>query len=156
MPNDSTFTLREGEWILLVEDSESDVLLLRFALPGCDAANQIRWVNNGEKAVQLLTDLACSTEALPDTVLLDLNLPRVDGFSVLAFIRSLPALRSVAVLVYSSSQFQSEKRRALAGGADGYLPKPSDLAGYQALAGAIEEARRHRAQRMTTPEIALS
>lgn len=146
---DSPLQLDENQWVLVVEDSESDIILLRIALRDSATRDQLRWVTDGEQAITLLTELAAGEpEKLPDTIVLDLNLPRVDGYAILAHIRTEPVLSGVAVFVYTSSEAEAERKRVLAQGADGFLTKPADLAGYARLPAAIQQARRARSQRV--------
>jgi len=134
--------------ILAVEDNASDLILLRLALEHYAPPERFQSVTDGEQAMRLLSQLAAAG-SLPDTVVLDLHLPRVDGYTVLTQIRSNSLFNSVAVLVYTSSDSDVDRKLALDRGADAYFSKPCDLAAYRRLPGAIEEARQHRSERLS-------
>lgn len=131
-------------WILAVEDNPSDMALLRLALGESQESSWLRTVRNGEDAVRLLTSLAADRDSLPDVVLLDLNLPRMDGYQVLNELRSNDAYRDVTVLILTTSDSEMDRRRALKGGADGFFSKPFDLATYEQLPTVIQHARERR------------
>ena len=149
MARENSFVLKDNEWILVVEDSETDTILLKLALGNCAAKGQLKCLADGEQAITTLSRLATANpEELPDTIVLDLNLPRIDGYTILAHIRSNSSLQGIAVFVYTSSESEVDRRRVLAGGADGFCTKPNDLAGYRRLPEAIQQARGRRADRL--------
>src|SRR6185436_19786504 len=93
--------------ILLAEDREDDVLLIRKAFERAHIPNPLYVVNDGEEVIAYLKgEGKFSNRAeypLPDLVLLDLKMPRVNGFEVLAWIRQQPTLSSLRVLVLTSA-----------------------------------------------------
>jgi CheY-like chemotaxis protein len=118
--------------ILLVEDNPVDVLMIKRALRNGGFQNQPVVLNDGEPAIALLQQLSASVdESLPDLVILDLNLRRVDGSEVLAYIRETAELKSLLVILLSSTP--EDLMRATAADADCYIEKPADLASFQNL-----------------------
>ena len=115
--------------ILLVEDNEADVWLFCEAFEALQIEHDIEVVRDGEAALDRLN----AHESLPEIILLDVNMPKVDGFTVLASVRSNPKLRSIPVIVLSSSRAQEDVRRAYELGANSYIHKSlsdfSDLVG---------------------------
>jgi CheY-like chemotaxis protein len=118
--------------ILVVEDNTLDALLLKVALKEGGFTNDPVVVEDGRPALDLLQRSGFFAEyAVPDLVILDLDLKRVDGPAVLDFIRQAPNLEHVRVAVVSCSPPHVMMTRAT--GADGYFTKPSDLVSYQQL-----------------------
>lgn len=114
--------------ILLVEDDPNDVVLIRRALRNAKIANPLREVADGDEAIAYLSgaDGYSDRDAnpLPVLVLLDLKLPRRDGFEVLRWIRAQPGLRRLPVVVLTSSREAADVNRAYDEGANSYLVKP--------------------------------
>ncbi len=108
---------------MLVEDSPDDVTLTLRAFDNCDASCTDGWsldvVNDGEEAIEYL-----STQRLPKLILLDLNLPRIDGFEVLKYICSHERTKAIPVIVLTSSAEEQDIKRAYHLGANSYICKP--------------------------------
>lgn len=119
--------------ILLVEDSAADANLLRLCLTAAKTSFRILVVGDADAALEHLL-----SRGRPDLVLLDLNLPGRDGREVLDTIRSDPSLRSIPVVVLTSSQAVGDVRTCAEKLADWYLTKPLNLEGYEEIARAIE------------------
>jgi two-component system, chemotaxis family, response regulator Rcp1 len=135
-------------WILAVDDSESDIYLLERALDEAGGSAQVVRAKDGEQAVDLINELAKDgADSVPDLIVLDLNLPCIDGHEVLAVLGAKEAFKAVPVLVVTSSEEQSDKERALAEGADAYFVKPLTFDSYRRLPKAIDDARRARSQK---------
>jgi CheY-like chemotaxis protein len=112
--------------ILLVEDNADDVTLTRRALERAKVRNQVWAVSDGAAALAFLRGQPPHQGApRPDLVLLDLNLPGLDGRDVLLRIREDPELRKLAVVVLTASEQEREHLAALA--ADAFLTKPVDM-----------------------------
>jgi len=108
--------------ILLVEDSPDDQVLVRRALrvhPEVD----IRTASDGQEAL----DYFAAHSELPELVILDLKLPKLDGFDVLRWIRAQPAMEQMPVVVFSSSDEPQDMERATRCGATSYASKPVDF-----------------------------
>ncbi len=107
--------------ILIIEDNEDDVVLLQRALAIAGLVNPVHVVTNGENALEYLVAVR------PGLILLDLYLPRKDGFEVLSWIRAQPDLAAVTVVVITSSDDIRDANRAFALGANSFLIKPADF-----------------------------
>jgi two-component system, chemotaxis family, response regulator Rcp1 len=120
--------------IVLVEDEPGDVYLLEKALSDRRISYELTCFEDGEQAMQGLNSV------IPDLILVDLNLPRRDGFEVLRAIRSRPALVGVPVGVFTSSETASDRSRASLIGAERYIHKPGELNEFVSKVGrAVEE-----------------
>lgn len=126
--------------VLLVEDEPGDVLLLREAFSGARGLIELALAEDGEKALSFLRrDHALEPGGPPCLVLLDLNLPRKDGFQVLRELRGDPRLRCLPVVVLTTSASEADVQRAYSLGANCFFTKPSSMEGLTALARLIEE-----------------
>ncbi|ARV59525.1 response regulator [Nostocales cyanobacterium HT-58-2] len=120
-------TLRPIE-ILLIEDSYSDAHLTIKGLSQAKMTNNLNWVENGEKAIEYLTRQGeYATAIRPDLILLDLNLPGMDGREVLTEIKSDPELRRIPVVVLTTSMDEQDILRSYDLNANCYLTKPIDI-----------------------------
>ncbi|MCU1454564.1 MAG: response regulator [Acidimicrobiales bacterium] len=114
--------------ILLVEDDPGDVLMTREALAGSAMISALHVVSDGEAALHFLRREAPYADAArPGLVLLDLNLPRVDGRQVLAEIKADPDLRRIPVVVLTTSQSEEDVLRSYELHANAYITKPVDF-----------------------------
>src|SRR5437867_3723886 len=120
--------------ILMVEDSEEDIELTLRGFERAKLQNRIWTVRDGVEALAFLRREAPYQEApRPDLVLLDLNLPKLDGREVLARMRADPRLRELPVVVLTVSN--SEQERSAARTADAFITKPAD---FQQLAKLVQ------------------
>jgi CheY-like chemotaxis protein len=126
---------------LLVEDNEDDILLLQRSFAKNKIVNPLRVVRNGQEAMLYLEGSGRYRNRaqfpLPSIVLLDLKMPGIDGFEVLAWIRQQPELKTIRVIVLTSSDAISDVNRAYQLGANSFLVKPSDLHDLNLLTAAI-------------------
>src|SRR5689334_4905092 len=101
---------------LLVEDDENDVLLIRRAFSRGQILNPLQVVRSGEEAIDYLSGVGPFRHRdeypLPGLVLLDLKMPRVDGFDVLTWIRRQPTLKGLRVVVLTSSNDMRDVNKA--------------------------------------------
>jgi DNA-binding response OmpR family regulator len=125
--------------ILLVEDNPADVFLIEEALRTHALRFNLKWISDAEEALALFRDPSLTGGAAPHLILLDLNLPRVDGKELLARIRSTPALTGTRVAVLTSSDSPADRRDVEALGADCYINKPSTLDEFLAIGGVVKE-----------------
>ena len=114
--------------ILLVEDNPSDVFLTKRALKKIEAAYSLVVATDGVEALEFLN--LDHGRQLPDLVLLDLKLPKIDGLQVLQQIRANERTRALPVLVVTSSSEESDRARARELGANSYTVKPTDAHEY--------------------------
>jgi CheY-like chemotaxis protein len=126
--------------VLLVDDNPADVVLAREALAG--GRHQIRIINaeNGEEAMAFLHRAGrYANEVRPDLLILDLNLPKKDGRAVLAEAKADAALRTIPVVVFSTSRADLDIKRSYELGANCYVSKPGNLDEYFLVLQTIEE-----------------
>jgi CheY-like chemotaxis protein len=112
--------------ILLVEDNPADVFLLNEALQNSGLRFELITASDGEKALRMLFDDAAHGPC-PDLILLDLNLPKVSGHTVLQRIKSDPRTETIPAIVMSSSGAASDVMLAYAEHANCYIRKPANL-----------------------------
>ncbi|CAG0948162.1 Response regulator rcp1 [Planctomycetaceae bacterium] len=120
-----------GVSVLLVEDNPDEEFLTLRVLKKFPSLARIDVVRDGEEAVEYLATGA----TLPDLVLLDLKLPKIDGIDVLADFRSREESRDTAVVVLSSSDYARDISRCLELGADAYLLKPLNAKEFESVLG---------------------
>ena len=116
--------------ILLVEDNKHDVELTLVALEECHLANQVDVVNDGAEALDYLNRrgaYAGRRDELPVVVLLDLKMPKVDGLEVLQSMKADPKLKSVPVVMLTSSREERDLVQSYELGVNGYVVKPVDF-----------------------------
>ena len=106
--------------ILIVEDNEQIRMLVRAALRPCEC--EIVESCDGEDAIEV------AVAERPDLVLLDVMMPKMDGFEVLHFLRSHPETRECRVLMLTAATATADRETAERGGADGYVVKPFEPA----------------------------
>lgn len=124
--------------VLIVDDSENDALLMRNVFERAGFVQPLRFARDGDEAIAYLRgDDAYGNRQqfpLPTVVLLDLNMPRKNGFEVLAWIREQPALKRLRVYIMSASNRVEDIQRVYDLGANSYLVKPGTLDGLMHLA----------------------
>jgi CheY-like chemotaxis protein len=128
--------------LLVVEDSESDVELLREALAESDPSVELDVVRHGEDALAFLRrEGPFNDAAAPDLVVLDLNLPRMGGFEVLTLLRADDdeRLRRLPVVVFTTSSSSSDVNRAYALQASSFVTKPTAFEHYLETVRAFRE-----------------
>ncbi|MEU4804274.1 response regulator [Actinosynnema sp. NPDC023587] len=126
--------------VLLVEDDPGDVLLITEALQGRGRNPRVHTVTDGAEAVSFLYRAGeHATAPRPDVVLLDLNLPRMDGREVLAHIKSDPDLRSIPVVVLTTSGAAEDIMRTYESHANAYITKPIDADDFATLVSRVDE-----------------
>jgi CheY-like chemotaxis protein len=114
--------------ILLVEDNPGDVRLVREALKEGRVANHLHVVIDGTQAITFLRrEAPYEGAATPDLVLLDLNLPRMDGREVLAVVKGDRKLKRIPVVVLTTSDAEQDILRTYDLGCNCYITKPVDL-----------------------------
>ncbi|MFD9940855.1 response regulator [Nonomuraea sp. NPDC059023] len=114
--------------VLLVEDDQGDILLTREAFELNKVKNRLHVVNDGEQALAFLRREEGYADApRPDLVLLDLNLPRMDGMEVLQEVKADAALRSIPVVILTTSEAEEDIIRSYQLHANAYVTKPVDF-----------------------------
>jgi chemotaxis family two-component system response regulator Rcp1 len=114
--------------ILSAEDDDAAYRLLELGFNELGAEFHLYRVNDGQHAIDFLRHSGLYVNApKPDLVLLNLNMPRVNGFEVLQAIQDDPAINDIPAVVFSSSRLDRDKANCLALGARAFVTKPSDL-----------------------------
>ncbi len=130
--------------VLYVEDNPAEVHLLDSTLKAASATLELTVLEDGEKALQFIK----ARPFLPDVIVLDLNIPKIDGLTVLATLKADPDLKSIPVLAFASPNTPNWKRaRDLK--ADLCLAKPFDLEGYAHLGDAIRKLSQGASEKIT-------
>ena len=134
--------MRNEPVILVAEDNENDVLLLRRALENAKVFARLAVARNGQEAIEYLSGHGNYADRAahpwPAVMLMDLKMPMVDGFDVLAWWRDQRGERELPIVVLSSSGLESDTKRAMALGAAAYRVKSTD---FQDLVTVAEELR---------------
>jgi chemotaxis family two-component system response regulator Rcp1 len=117
--------------VLLVEDDPNDVELTIRALQGAKLRNRVHVARDGAEALDFLQ------RNVPDLILLDLNLPKLDGREVLERIKRDERLRSIPVVIVTSSQAEEDIAKSYRLNANAYVTKPIDPAAFLKAVNAI-------------------
>jgi CheY-like chemotaxis protein len=126
--------------ILLAEDNPNDVELILTALKEARLVNELAVASDGEQALDYLYRRgphAGRTGAQPGVILLDLKMPKIDGREVLRQIRADPALRTIPVVVLTSSREESDLLKSYQLGANAYVVKPVDFKEFISAVGRL-------------------
>jgi two-component system, response regulator len=114
--------------ILLVEDNEDDILLEQEALSEAKLVNLMSVVRDGEEAMAFLRRQGKYKNAqMPGLILLDINMPKKNGFEVLNDIKADPALMHIPIVMLTTSDNEADVVRSYAKGACSYITKPMDF-----------------------------
>jgi CheY-like chemotaxis protein len=135
--------MTQDQLILLVEDNADDVSLIERALRKAHIENRVQVVNDGDQALGYLNGEGVYADRvahpLPGLVLLDLKMPRRNGFEVLSWIRSQPELKRLQVVILTGSLEKNDVRRASELGADSFLIKPVTFERLVAIVLALKD-----------------
>jgi CheY-like chemotaxis protein len=128
----------KGKTILLVEDNSNDALMTQRALKKSNILNKVEWVQDGEQAIEYLF-VTCleKGQALPQLVLLDIHMPKVNGIEVLQRIRSDERTRYLPVVIFSSSTEEKDLIDSYRLGVNSYISKPIDFAQFAPVVATI-------------------
>jgi CheY-like chemotaxis protein len=120
--------MKDAALLLLAEDDELDVMLLRRAFKSVELPNPVEVVHDGQEVMEFFQQRLTQPDLpLPALVVMDLKMPRRDGLQALEWIRSRVELRAVPVVIFSSSAHRHEVRKAYELGANAFLVKPPSL-----------------------------
>ncbi len=123
--------------ILLIEDSRADALIIDRALRECSPAPALRILADGYHALDYLRTIRDGAGPWPDLILLDLNLPGLDGCQILTEIRADAALRSLPVVILTTSGRDEDIDQSYRAGASSVIQKPTEYPAYRELAAVI-------------------
>lgn len=125
--------------ILLVEDNPAEVRLTVESLKEARIANNLNAVTDGQSAIEYLERRGKYRDSVrPDLILLDLNLPGLDGRSVLKYIKDDPALKIIPVVIITSSEAESDIIKSYEAHANCFISKPIDFDGFTRVVRSIE------------------
>lgn len=126
--------------ILLVEDNPADVRLTMECLKEAKVANRLHAIVDGEEALDFLFRRGQHEDApRPDVILLDLNLPGIDGRAILKQVKEDPILRVIPVVVLTSSEAESDIAKAYESHANCFISKPIDFESFLQVVQSIED-----------------
>lgn len=129
--------------ILVAEDDTTDAFFLQRAFNRAGVTVNLHFVRDGQEVVDYLDGKGAFADRgahpLPEVLLLDLKMPRLDGFDVLAWIRKQPALSRLEVVIFTSSGERKDVSRAYGLGAHAYVVKPHSVEELNALVGQLKK-----------------
>jgi chemotaxis family two-component system response regulator Rcp1 len=123
--------------ILLVDDNEGDILLTREALDDARIINKISIAYDGLEAIRFLKNAPGANT--PDLILLDINLPKMNGTEVLGIIKSDPDLKRIPVIMLTTSSAEKDILASYDNHANCYITKPVDLDRFMSVVRTIED-----------------
>jgi CheY-like chemotaxis protein len=126
--------MKSNRPIFLVEDDAVDQMLLQRALSALGIKNRLDVANNGEEALELLS----RGEDRPCLILIDLNMPRMNGFEFLRALRQDESLGMIPVIVLTTSKEQKDVKESYRLGVAGYMAKPVDYLQFVELVKTID------------------
>jgi two-component system, chemotaxis family, response regulator Rcp1 len=126
--------------VLLVEDSPGDVRLMQVALQEANPAVHLNVIPDGAEAIAFLSQQGIFANSLrPDVILLDLNLPKIDGRQVLAYIKQDASLKSIPTVVLTTSADEADINQSYELQANCYLTKPVEFTFFESLVKSISD-----------------
>jgi CheY-like chemotaxis protein len=138
-----TFNMNVAATILLAEDREDDIVLIQRAFEKGGIRNPLIVVRDGEEAINYLTGVVPFSDRerfpIPALLLLDLKMPRMDGFEVLGWLKTQPGLAALRVVVLTSSEDIGDVTKAYQLGANSFLVKPLDFHNTVAMVETITD-----------------
>lgn len=126
--------------VLLVEDDYLDAMNVQRVFRKANIPHEITIARNGKEALQLLNAEEITSESLPDVILLDINMPKMNGFEFLKELRSAidPKISQLKVFVITTSNDEAEREEAKALGVDGYVVKPFSFDNFEGGPSALD------------------
>ena len=126
--------------VLVVEDNQDDVTIIQRAMRKSDVKCELYFAYDGEEALNFLQQKGESEDApRPDLILLDLNLPKINGLEVLAQIKEDERIRRIPVIVLTVSTSQEDMVKAYDSGAASYMTKPVGSKDFERLIETVQE-----------------
>lgn len=124
----------EKKHLLLVEDNMADAVLFKEILLDKYDKLELAWVADGQEALEYVSNKNMYENARrPDIIMLDLGLPRVSGYEVLKEIKANDDIRSIPVIIFTTSRNRADEQECLGLGAEMMISKPHNLDGYEEL-----------------------
>jgi CheY-like chemotaxis protein len=123
--------MTDKDTILLVDDSENDLILMRAAFKKAEFNIPLREVHNGEEAIAYLKGEGLYSDRrkfpLPAVMILDLNMPKLNGLDVLTWVQTQPALRYLSIIILTASVRMEDVEESFDLGAHSFLVKPASM-----------------------------
>lgn len=136
----STDIIQKPKEILLIEDNQGDVVLIREALQESGSFCRLNVMKNGSLAIDYLRELQNNEDnSIPDIIILDLNIPRKNGREILAEIKASERLKIIPVVVLTSSEADLDILHCYQLNANCFITKPADFDHYVRVIKAIED-----------------
>src|SRR5688500_9122357 len=127
--------------VVIAEDSHDDAFLIQRAFKDHGSMRPPHIVNDGAEAIAYIAGEGIYADRMtypfPNLIILDLKMPRVDGFQVLEWLRDHPDFRVIPTVVWSASSDQRDVKHAYCLGANGYLCKPTEYPQFKAMLGRL-------------------
>lgn len=125
--------------ILLIEDDDDHAELVKIAMESNNGGNQLNRVRNGVEGLAYLNQESPYEDAeRPDIILLDLNMPMVNGQEVIQRVKANDDLRSIPIIVLTTSNAEQDRVRAYESNANSYLVKPIDFSSFREMIADLE------------------
>jgi chemotaxis family two-component system response regulator Rcp1 len=126
--------------VLVVEDNPNDVTIIKRAMRKSDAKCELYFAHDGEEALNILSRTGEYQDIpRPDLILLDINLPKINGLEVLAKIKEDEHLRRIPVIVLTISEREEDMVKAYDSGAASYMTKPVDSKDFERLLQTVQD-----------------
>ncbi|MGI8635231.1 MAG: response regulator [Segetibacter sp.] len=125
--------------ILLVEDNEGDIVLTKEALSDAKIKNKVSVTKDGEQAIRFVNEGLHDETLLPDLILLDINLPKVDGKEVLHYLKTNPSLKKIPVVMLTTSSSELDVVDSYNNYANCFITKPVDFNKFFEVVRMIED-----------------
>lgn len=117
--------------IFLVEDDDDHAEIIEYSLNKIEKATLLYRANDGEKAISILDDIEDKKVEKPSLILLDINIPKVNGIEVLKAIKARPQFAFIPVIALTTSNSQRDKKLAYENHINSYLLKPADFSKFE-------------------------
>lgn len=125
--------------ILLVEDNEGDIVLTKEALSDAKIKNKVSVARDGDEAIRFVNTGLGDPTFLPDLILLDINLPKVDGKEVLQYLKTTPSFKKIPVVMLTTSSSELDVRDSYNNYANFFITKPVDFNKFFEVVRMIED-----------------
>lgn len=133
--------MRPDRQVILIEDNPDDEELIRLALDAHDVRSGLHVLRDGAEAIEWFRERADQPGevAMTELVLLDLKLPKADGFQVLSTLRNLTAWAHKPVVILTSSSMAEDRKRAYESGATSFVRKPTDFNDFERVVNEVSQ-----------------
>lgn len=122
--------------ILVIEDSVGDIKLIRRVFKSSQIKNELMIIEDGEEALNYLTD--CKKSDLPDLILLDINLPKVNGLEILEYLKKDAIRKAIPVVILTTSSSDKDIQKSYDSHVNSYVIKPLDFRDFIKIVQKIE------------------